>query len=57
MVAGMVVGMWATMAPMLAAEGAGFGATCGLASLVLIWILNNSMRGVRRFGHPVEKGA
>lgn len=52
MVSGMVVGMWAAMVPLGANEAATIGAVCGLASIVLVWIVNNSLRGVRHF--PAE---
>jgi len=37
------------MHTMNAAAGAAIGAICGLASLVVIWVLNNEVRGVRAF--------
>ena len=49
MVSGMVVGMWAAMTPLGAYEAATIGGVCGLACIVLIWIINNSLRGVRHF--------
>jgi hypothetical protein len=52
MVSGMVVGMWAAMVPLGASEAAIIGGVCGLASIVLVWITNNSLRGVRHF--PAE---
>ncbi|TGD71560.1 hypothetical protein E4634_18110 [Mangrovimicrobium sediminis] len=45
MVAGMVTGMRGAMG-MLDAGGAAFeGAVCGLACIVAVWILNNTIRG------------
>ena len=52
MASGMVVGMWAAMEPLGANEAAIIGGVCGLASIVLVWIVNNSLRGVRHF--PAE---
>ena len=49
MLSGMVVGMWATMAPLGGYEALSIGGVCGLISIVLIWILNNSMRGLRHY--------
>jgi hypothetical protein len=52
MASGMVVGMWAAMVPLGPNEAATIGAVCGLSSIVLVWIINNSMRGVRHY--PAE---
>jgi len=49
MLGGMVVGMWATMSALNGFEGAAIGGVCGLVSIVVIWILNNSMRGLRSY--------
>jgi hypothetical protein len=46
MLSGMVVGMWATMMPLGDFEAAAIGGVCGLISIVIIWILNNSVHGV-----------
>ncbi len=50
MVSGMVVGMWATMEPLSAMSALAVGGVCGLACIVAIWILNNSVRGVQANG-------
>lgn len=50
MVSGMVVGMWCTMAPLSTSAAAFYGAICGLVSIVSIWIINNTVRGVRTYG-------
>ncbi len=49
MVSGMVIGMWAAMEPLGGMESFVMGGVCGLASIVVIWILNNSVRGVHNF--------
>jgi hypothetical protein len=45
MLAGMVVGMHAAMARFDAGQAALEGAVCGLVGIVVVWILNNSLRG------------
>lgn len=45
MVAGMVVGMHATMTPLSGALALLEGAVCGLACIVVVWVLNNQVRG------------
>jgi hypothetical protein len=50
MVSGMVVGMRAAMSPLSSDDALMMGAVCGLASIVAIWILNNSVRGLRQYG-------
>ncbi|MFV8817860.1 hypothetical protein [Haliea sp. E17] len=48
MIAGMVTGMRGAMG-LIDADGALFeGAVCGLACIVAVWILNNSLRGPQR---------
>ncbi|MDZ7781643.1 MAG: hypothetical protein U5K56_01385 [Halioglobus sp.] len=47
MLGGMVVGMWAAMAPLSGTAAAGVGAICGLIGINVIWILNNGLRGRR----------
>ena len=49
MLSGMVVGMWAAMEPLSNSGAAAIGAVCGLIGLVLVWVVNNSVRGVQRF--------
>jgi hypothetical protein len=50
MLAGMVLGMHASMAHFGAGQALFEGAVCGLVSIVIIWILNNSLRGPQQFG-------
>jgi hypothetical protein len=50
MVSGMVVGMWATMEPLSGMSALAIGGVCGLACIVSIWILNNSVKGVQTNG-------
>jgi len=50
MVSGMVVGMWCTMASMTAPTASFYGAVCGLVSIVTIWVINNTVRGLRTYG-------
>ena len=49
MLTGMVVGMWCAMMPLGLWVGILLGAVCGLLSLMLIWFINNRLRGVRRY--------
>ena len=49
MASGMVVGMYCAMAPLTAGAAALWGAVCGLASIVLIWVLNTGLRGVTTY--------
>jgi len=49
MLSGMVVGMWATMTPLAGNEAIAIGAACGLIAMVIIWILNSSLRGIRSY--------
>ena len=49
MLSGMVVGMWAAMAPVSTSEGAWAGLLCGLVGMVIIWIMNNTVRGVTHY--------
>jgi hypothetical protein len=49
MLSGMVVGMRCTMMPVTSMEGAVIGGVCGLISIVFIWVLNNSVRGLRSY--------
>lgn len=46
MLGGMVVGMWAAMHPGSGGMAAFVGAVCGLVGIVVIWVVNNSLRGV-----------
>ncbi len=50
MVSGMAVGMWAAMETFESLEALRVGAVCGLVSLVFIWVVNNSLRGVKHYG-------
>lgn len=47
MLSGMVVGMWAAMAPVGGFAAALVGGVCGLLSIVIVWVMNNTLRGVR----------
>ena len=47
MFSGMVVGMWAAMMPLGGLQAVAAGAVCGLVGVNVIWILNNSLRGVQ----------
>lgn len=47
MLSGMVVGMWAAMQPIALSQAIGVGATMGLVSIVLVWILNSRIRGIQ----------
>ena len=49
MVSGMVVGMWCAMAPMDGSTALFCGAVCGLIAIVIIWIVNNTVRGSRTY--------
>jgi len=49
MLSGMVVGMWAAMEALPGHSAFMIGGVCGLVSIVAIWILNNSVRGLRRY--------
>jgi membrane protein implicated in regulation of membrane protease activity len=49
MLSGMVVGMWSSMSELGGYDSAAMGAVCGLVSIVFIWILNNSLRGLRSY--------
>lgn len=49
MVSGMVVAMWAAMAPLSGTSAALVGAVCGFVSIVGVWIVNNTVRGVTTF--------
>lgn len=53
---GMVVGMAVPMMPFTALQGLIWGAACGAASMVLIWIANALLRGVTRDGREVIHG-
>lgn len=46
MLAGMVVGMWIPMSALMFLEAAIIGAMSGLLGLVVVWILNTSLRGL-----------
>ena len=45
MVSSMVVGMKAAMMPIPASDAWYLGGVCGLACIVFIWVMNNSLRG------------
>ncbi len=45
MVSGMVVSMWITMEPLTPGNCFSIGAVCGLASIVVIWVVNSALRG------------
>jgi hypothetical protein len=47
MLSGMVVGMWAAMMPVSSYEAVAVGGVCGLVAIVIIWIMNNALRGIR----------
>lgn len=50
MMSGMVVGMWCTMAPQTPGSGAMVGSVCALVSLVVLWVIDYRLRGVRHYG-------
>ncbi|WP_116367379.1 hypothetical protein [Parahaliea mediterranea] len=52
MVAGMVVGMHAAMTPVAASLALLEGAVCGLACIVMVWVMNNQIRGSRALPMP-----
>jgi hypothetical protein len=43
----LVVGMRAAMLPVSSYEAAALGSVCGLIAIVIVWVLNNSVRGIR----------
>ncbi|MCX2977211.1 hypothetical protein [Candidatus Marimicrobium litorale] len=47
MMSGMVVGMWVAMSPVSVKAGALVGMACGLLAIVIIWIMNSRLRGIR----------
>lgn len=49
MVSGMAVGMWCTMTPLAGTTASFYGALCGLVSIVVIWIVNNTVRGTHTY--------
>lgn len=49
MLSGMVVGMWAAMMPVSGTQAAVIGSVCGLISIVIIWVVNNAVRGIRPY--------
>jgi len=53
---GMVVGMAVPMMPFTAWQGLVWGAGCGAASMVIIWIVNSLLRGVTRDGKETQNG-
>ena len=50
MVSGMVVGMWAAMEALGAMDAFLIGGAIGLACIVVIWVINNTVRGVTTYG-------
>ena len=50
MMSGMVVGMWCTMAFQTPESGAIVGSVCGLVSLVIVWVIDYRLSGVRVYG-------
>lgn len=53
MLGGMVLGMWCAMTALSPLAAAAIGGVCGLVSIVAVWMLNNSVRGIRT---PSEGG-
>ena len=53
---GMVVGMAVPMMPFTALQGLVWGAACGAASMVIIWVANALLRGVTRDGREMQNG-
>ena len=53
MLAGMVIGMDAAMMPVAMGTAAREGAVYGLIGIVVIWIFNNTIRGVRDVSREV----
>jgi hypothetical protein len=49
---GMVVGMFVPMMPFTPLRAIIWGAACGLAAMVIIWIVNALLHGVTREGEP-----
>lgn len=47
MISGMVVGMWVAMSPISVKAAALVGMACGLLAIVIVWIINGSLRGIR----------
>lgn len=47
MVSAMFVSMWQAMAPMSAGASFMLGAVFGLLSMVVVWVINNSVRGLQ----------
>lgn len=47
MISGMVVGMWVAMSPISVKAAALVGMACGLLAIVIVWIINSSLRGIR----------
>lgn len=47
MVSSMIVGMWAAMHPIQLSVALACGTISGLASINVVWILNNHLRGAR----------
>ena len=46
MLSGMVVGMWSAMSVVTVSAATMAGAALGLAGIVVIWVINNTVRGV-----------
>lgn len=50
MLSGMVVGMWCSMEMLQGRSAAAIGSVCGLVGIVIVWIINNHVRGVQARG-------
>ena len=50
MISGMIVGMRGTMHSMTPYEGAAIGGLCGLVCILIIWVINSRLRGVKSHG-------
>jgi hypothetical protein len=53
---GMVVGMAVPMMPFTAVQGLVWGAGCGAAAMVIIWIANALLTGITRDGQEARHG-
>jgi hypothetical protein len=53
---GMVVGMAVPMMPFSALEGLVWGAACGGAAMVIIWVANALLSGITREGRETARG-
>ena len=54
MVSGMVVGMWESMHALSFMEASLLGLVCGLATIIVIWMINAQLRGKRTIDNSVQ---